>query len=153
MIVPSWEMEGGGWGELKEERFFWHLAHSTSLTVVEHMSCSPLCNMVGYVLLSFALGDKMLRCGARVRKWKQRREGKLAESHRKRERAKNRMMRCCCCFPPTDTRLCSSKPCAGNATCIETGEGGYLCICPHGYAGENCHLKRGACLTNRYQHL
>uniref|UniRef100_A0A3B4V026 Delta like non-canonical Notch ligand 1 n=1 Tax=Seriola dumerili TaxID=41447 RepID=A0A3B4V026_SERDU len=42
-----------------------------------------------------------------------------------------------------DTRLCSSRPCAGNATCIETGEGGYLCICPRGYAGENCHLKRG----------
>ncbi|XP_044231956.1 protein delta homolog 1 isoform X1 [Thunnus albacares] len=52
-----------------------------------------------------------------------------------------------------DTRLCSSRPCAGNATCIETGEGGYLCICPHGYAGENCHLKRGVCLTNGYQHL
>ncbi|XP_037343110.2 protein delta homolog 1 isoform X1 [Pungitius pungitius] len=46
-----------------------------------------------------------------------------------------------------DTRLCSSRPCAGNATCIETGEGGYLCICPHGYAGENCILKRELCLT------
>uniref|UniRef100_A0A3P8TNI1 Protein delta homolog 1 n=1 Tax=Amphiprion percula TaxID=161767 RepID=A0A3P8TNI1_AMPPE len=49
-----------------------------------------------------------------------------------------------------DTRLCSSRPCASNATCIETGEGGYLCICPHGYAGDNCHLKRGLCLTNGY---
>ncbi|XP_026163272.1 protein delta homolog 1 isoform X1 [Mastacembelus armatus] len=47
-----------------------------------------------------------------------------------------------------DTRLCSSRPCADNATCIETGEGGYLCICPYGHAGENCHLKRGVCLTN-----
>ncbi|XP_056266849.1 protein delta homolog 1 [Pseudoliparis swirei] len=47
-----------------------------------------------------------------------------------------------------DTRLCSSGPCVRNATCIETGEGGYLCICPHGYAGEDCLLKRGACLTN-----
>lgn len=56
-------------------------------------------------------------------------------------------------FLTTDTRLCSSRPCAGNATCIETGEGGYLCICPHSYGGENCHLKRGLCLTNGYQHL
>ncbi|CAB1432451.1 unnamed protein product [Pleuronectes platessa] len=52
-----------------------------------------------------------------------------------------------------DTRLCSSRPCVGNATCIETGEGGYLCICPPGYAGESCHLKTGACLTNGYQRL
>ncbi|XP_056152466.1 protein delta homolog 1 [Lampris incognitus] len=47
-----------------------------------------------------------------------------------------------------DTRLCSSKPCSSNATCIETGEGGYLCICPPGYTGENCHLKKGPCFTN-----
>ncbi|KAA8582110.1 hypothetical protein FQN60_008850 [Etheostoma spectabile] len=47
-----------------------------------------------------------------------------------------------------NTRLCSSRPCAGNATCIETGEGGYMCICPLSYTGENCHLKRGLCLTN-----
>ncbi|TNN29599.1 Protein lin-12 [Liparis tanakae] len=47
-----------------------------------------------------------------------------------------------------NTRLCSSGPCVSNATCIETGEGGYLCICPHGYAGDHCLLKRGACLTN-----
>lgn len=52
------------------------------------------------------------------------------------------------CFP-TDTRLCSSKPCAGNATCIETGQGGYMCICPRGYMGENCQLKPGLCFSNR----
>ncbi|XP_076021725.1 protein delta homolog 1 [Genypterus blacodes] len=47
-----------------------------------------------------------------------------------------------------DTRMCSSRPCAGNATCIETGEGGYLCICPQGYAGPNCEPKKGNCDTN-----
>ncbi|KAM8913512.1 protein delta homolog 1 isoform 1-T4 [Spinachia spinachia] len=46
-----------------------------------------------------------------------------------------------------DTRLCSSRPCAGNATCIETGEGGYLCICPQGNGDENCILTRELCLT------
>ncbi|XP_061824264.2 protein delta homolog 1 isoform X1 [Nerophis lumbriciformis] len=44
-----------------------------------------------------------------------------------------------------DTRLCSSRPCSGNATCIETGEGGYLCICPYGYIGPTCHLKKNLC--------
>lgn len=52
------------------------------------------------------------------------------------------------CFT-TDTRLCSSKPCAGNATCIETGQGGYMCICPRGYMGDNCQLKPGLCFSNR----
>ncbi|KAG7466452.1 hypothetical protein MATL_G00164940, partial [Megalops atlanticus] len=47
-----------------------------------------------------------------------------------------------------DTHSCSSKPCANNATCVETGEGGYLCICAHGYTGDNCHLRTGPCLTN-----
>ncbi|XP_008307716.1 protein delta homolog 1 [Cynoglossus semilaevis] len=47
-----------------------------------------------------------------------------------------------------DTRLCSSRPCVGNATCIETGEGGYLCICPQGYTGEKCQLRTGGCHAN-----
>lgn len=47
-----------------------------------------------------------------------------------------------------DARQCSSRPCASNATCIETGEGGYLCICPPGYTGGNCHLRRGPCLAD-----
>uniref|UniRef100_A0A3Q4NBJ1 Protein delta homolog 1 n=1 Tax=Neolamprologus brichardi TaxID=32507 RepID=A0A3Q4NBJ1_NEOBR len=47
-----------------------------------------------------------------------------------------------------DIRLCSSRPCAINATCIETGEGRYLCVCPPGFSGENCHRRRGLCLTN-----
>lgn len=66
-----------------------------------------------------------------------------------RERSKNSIF----FFSPPDTRLCSSRPCAGNATCTETGEGGYLCICPPGYTGENCDLKRGVCITNGYQHF
>ncbi|XP_063040091.1 protein delta homolog 1 [Engraulis encrasicolus] len=45
-----------------------------------------------------------------------------------------------------DTNPCSSKPCSGNSTCIETGEGGYLCVCPPGgYSGDRCHLRRGQC--------
>lgn len=53
----------------------------------------------------------------------------------------------------TDIRLCSSRPCAINATCIETGEGRYLCVCPPGFSGENCHRRRGLCLTNGYKKL
>lgn len=48
----------------------------------------------------------------------------------------------------TDTRLCSSRPCSSNATCVETGEGGYMCICPQGFAGKDCHLKKQLCLEN-----
>ncbi|KAM9786947.1 protein delta homolog 1 isoform X1 [Syngnathus typhle] len=44
-----------------------------------------------------------------------------------------------------DTRLCSSRPCSGNATCIETGEGGYLCVCPQGFTGPTCQLRRKIC--------
>ncbi|MED6265465.1 hypothetical protein CHARACLAT_025754, partial [Characodon lateralis] len=52
-----------------------------------------------------------------------------------------------------DTRQCSSKPCTSNATCIEKGEGGYLCVCPQGYTGENCLMKQGVCFQNGYQYL
>ncbi|XP_061700129.1 LOW QUALITY PROTEIN: protein delta homolog 1 [Syngnathoides biaculeatus] len=47
-----------------------------------------------------------------------------------------------------DNRLCSSGPCSGNATCIETGEGGYLCVCPQGFTGPTCQLRRNVCLTD-----
>ncbi|XP_041929387.1 protein delta homolog 1 [Alosa sapidissima] len=47
-----------------------------------------------------------------------------------------------------DTNPCSSKPCSGNSTCIETGEGRYLCVCPPGYIGERCHLRKGECQRN-----
>ncbi|KAG7253301.1 hypothetical protein CRUP_006164 [Coryphaenoides rupestris] len=54
-----------------------------------------------------------------------------------------------------DTHPCSLDPCSANATCVATGEGqvdgegrGYLCMCPSGYVGERCHLRKGPCLTN-----
>lgn len=57
------------------------------------------------------------------------------------------------CSSAPDTRLCSSKPCPSNATCIERGEGGYLCVCPQGYVGENCQMKQRLCLLNGYHSL
>uniref|UniRef100_A0A3B4GQ46 Delta like non-canonical Notch ligand 1 n=1 Tax=Pundamilia nyererei TaxID=303518 RepID=A0A3B4GQ46_9CICH len=49
-----------------------------------------------------------------------------------------------------DIRLCSSRPCAINATCIETGEGRYLCVCPPGFSGENyfCEIGIDSCQPN-----
>ncbi|XP_028293911.1 protein delta homolog 1 [Gouania willdenowi] len=47
-----------------------------------------------------------------------------------------------------DTHLCSARPCAANATCIDTGEGGYLCICPNGYTGDDCQIKKTRCHSN-----
>ncbi|KTG32161.1 hypothetical protein cypCar_00021021 [Cyprinus carpio] len=46
---------------------------------------------------------------------------------------------------------CSSKPCSGNSTCVETGGaggGGFVCLCSPGYTGENCQLKKGPCSVN-----
>ena len=130
------------------------------------------CSVKAYELLEtwlfavFVPGDKMLWCERERESGKQRREGKTSRDterwrrrrRRKRrrregERTRSKYSMCFFLFLTTDTRLCSSGPCAGNATCIETGEGGYLCICPHGYTGEKCQLKRGLCLTNGYWHL
>ncbi|XP_041121929.1 protein delta homolog 1-like [Polyodon spathula] len=41
-----------------------------------------------------------------------------------------------------------TKPCSNNSTCIETGDGGYICICAQGYTGRDCHVKTGPCYTN-----
>ncbi|KAJ6661895.1 hypothetical protein lerEdw1_013066 [Lerista edwardsae] len=49
----------------------------------------------------------------------------------------------------TDIHPCSSKPCTNNSTtCIETGDGGYICLCAPGYTGKNCHVKKGPCIVN-----
>ncbi|MBN3288733.1 DLK1 protein, partial [Polyodon spathula] len=47
-----------------------------------------------------------------------------------------------------DIHSCTTKPCSNNSTCIETGDGGYICICAQGYTGRDCHVKTGPCYTN-----
>ncbi|KAM8921283.1 protein delta homolog 1 [Pelodytes ibericus] len=47
-----------------------------------------------------------------------------------------------------DIHPCAAKPCSINSTCIETGDGGYICLCAPGFTGRNCLLKKGPCLTN-----
>lgn len=123
---------------------------STSLILLEHMSCfaaqhGRLCSQFCSLWKDAAVGSASVRMEI-AEEGKTGRDWKLERVH---TRSKNSML----VFFATDIRLCSSRPCAGNATCIETGEGGYLCICPPGYTGENCHLKGGMCLTNRYQQL
>ncbi|XP_042301877.1 protein delta homolog 1 isoform X3 [Sceloporus undulatus] len=49
----------------------------------------------------------------------------------------------------TDVHPCASKPCTNNSTtCIETGNGGYICLCAEGYTGKSCHVKKGPCIVN-----
>ncbi|XP_053545285.1 protein delta homolog 1 [Bombina bombina] len=47
-----------------------------------------------------------------------------------------------------DIHPCASKPCFSNSTCIETGDGGYICLCAPGFTGKTCLLKKGPCVTN-----
>uniref|UniRef100_F6X0Y0 Protein delta homolog 1 n=1 Tax=Ornithorhynchus anatinus TaxID=9258 RepID=F6X0Y0_ORNAN len=47
-----------------------------------------------------------------------------------------------------DTHPCSATPCTNNSTCIETGDGGYVCLCGPGFTGKNCHLRKGPCIIN-----
>ncbi|XP_014347223.1 protein delta homolog 1 isoform X2 [Latimeria chalumnae] len=47
-----------------------------------------------------------------------------------------------------DIHPCAVRPCANNSTCIETRDGGYICVCAQGYTGKNCHQKKGPCYTS-----
>ncbi|XP_053330526.1 protein delta homolog 1 isoform X2 [Spea bombifrons] len=47
-----------------------------------------------------------------------------------------------------DIHPCAAKPCSSSSTCIETGDGGYICLCAPGFTGQNCLLKKGPCLAN-----
>ncbi|KAJ8914679.1 hypothetical protein NQ315_017377 [Exocentrus adspersus] len=40
----------------------------------------------------------------------------------------------------TEVNLCYSSPCKNNGTC-KVKEGGYTCICPHTFTGDNCEIK------------
>nr|XP_033809160.1 protein delta homolog 1 [Geotrypetes seraphini] len=48
----------------------------------------------------------------------------------------------------TDVHPCSAKPCANDSTCIETGDGGYICLCAQEFTGKHCDLKKGPCFIN-----
>ncbi|XP_069493869.1 protein delta homolog 1 isoform X2 [Ambystoma mexicanum] len=47
-----------------------------------------------------------------------------------------------------DIHPCAATPCENNSTCIETGDGGHICLCAPGFTGKRCHVKKGPCLTN-----
>ncbi|KAJ7989267.1 hypothetical protein DPEC_G00317710 [Dallia pectoralis] len=47
-----------------------------------------------------------------------------------------------------DANQCLSQPCAENSTCIQTDQGGYLCLCPLGNGGDSCQMQQGPCITN-----
>jgi len=41
----------------------------------------------------------------------------------------------------TDLNYCTTqRPCRHGATCSNTGNGSYMCICPPGYRGTDCEL-------------
>ncbi|XP_013377338.1 PREDICTED: protein crumbs homolog 1 isoform X3 [Chinchilla lanigera] len=51
------------------------------------------------------------------------------------------------------TDPCSSSPCQGIATCVNTaGESGFQCHCPPGYSGRTCETAIGSCGVDSCQH-
>ncbi|XP_067847125.1 protein delta homolog 1 [Heptranchias perlo] len=49
----------------------------------------------------------------------------------------------------TASHSCSPEhPCANNSTCIESEDGGYVCICGQEFIGSHCQLRKGPCYTN-----
>ncbi|XP_075047940.1 protein delta homolog 1 [Mixophyes fleayi] len=47
-----------------------------------------------------------------------------------------------------DIHPCAASPCSSNSTCIETGDGGYICLCAPDFTGNNCLAKKGPCIAN-----
>ncbi|XP_067894247.1 protein delta homolog 1 [Heterodontus francisci] len=41
-----------------------------------------------------------------------------------------------------------AQPCANNSTCIESEDGGYICICGQEFIGSHCQLRKGSCYIN-----
>ncbi|XP_072346791.1 protein delta homolog 1 isoform X1 [Scyliorhinus torazame] len=49
----------------------------------------------------------------------------------------------------TATHSCSlTQPCVNNSTCIESEDGGYICICGQEFMGNHCQLRKGPCYTS-----
>jgi hypothetical protein len=49
-----------------------------------------------------------------------------------------------------DTQLstCSDNPCLNEATCQETSQGGFFCLCPWGWTGRSCEICLTECASN-----
>lgn len=46
----------------------------------------------------------------------------------------------------TDLNFCTThRPCKNGATCINSGQGSYTCVCDVGYTGKNCESKIETC--------
>ncbi|XP_078419458.1 protein delta homolog 1 isoform X2 [Cetorhinus maximus] len=49
----------------------------------------------------------------------------------------------------TASHSCSpAQPCANNSTCVESEDGGYICICGQEFIGSHCQLRKGSCYIN-----
>lgn len=135
--------------------FSFGFRHSLTSLHTQYISCSVgayellICAMWLVVFsVFFSPGDKMLWCECEQESGNNSERRKTGRETGKEEEGERTQYLKIYTFLNTDTRLCSSRPCAGNATCIETGQG-YMCVCPQGYTGENCHLKPGPCFSNR----
>uniref|UniRef100_A0A3Q3GNK6 Delta-like 2 homolog (Drosophila) n=1 Tax=Labrus bergylta TaxID=56723 RepID=A0A3Q3GNK6_9LABR len=63
----------------------------------------------------------------------------------------------CSCEPGWGGRFCDKdlfvcsqqQPCQNGATCVMEDSGEYMCLCPEGFHGRDCHLKTGPCHQRR----
>ncbi|XP_055914618.1 cubilin homolog isoform X2 [Eupeodes corollae] len=46
------------------------------------------------------------------------------------------------------TSPCLSNPCLNGGTCMDTGDGSYICVCPYGFRAPNCQRIANPCVTN-----